>query len=635
MSAPHYLVAVSIGPVQQMILAARRTRDLWFGSHMLSELAHAAVRLIADSEHRGTMIFPQVDASTAPHVSTQQTLPNKLVFRIACDDPKAIVASIRSALHDRFDLFWQDTLTQISTAVGADTRRRATGAADAVDDWVDCARAEAQIKTGYLEIYAAWASVAFDDSNYVAAYHQLEQSLAARKATRTFAQSQSTGRGGAKSALDGARESVLSARLFQANDAKAIRVRRKLGIDRREGLDALGLIKRVLGRDHSFAAMTRVAIEPWVQRANAKCPTLVADVDAAYEALVSLNEATRAKDYSPLSYDAQYLLNSDRIAIAIEDEREDFGGVGSETNGNRTLAALEALRACLKALRDKMQGDEVVPYVALIKADGDHMGRLLWKNATNDAHKKLSTALNAYVQHAKAVVKQHQGASIYIGADDALVLVPVDHAIDCARALRDCFVMAMSAIKLGEATATLSVGIGIAHVLEPMIHLRALAAQAEKHAKGGLVQDDIERDALGIAIQPRGGGAIFARGQWGSTAVPSFDQRMREIIAAMQAKTLPTGAAAAVADAIRSAGDNMRLIQPLAKRAISRLAASKATDSADGIIPKLLERLDIGSNDFKTVTHNAMRLNNELVLARWLARHTAPEAATESSARNE
>ena len=289
----------------------------------------------------------------------------------------------------------------------------------------------------------------------------------------------------------------------------------------------------------------------------------------------------------------------------------------------------------LKALRDKMQGDEVVPYVALIKADGDHMGRLLWDNATSDAHKQLSTAFNAYVQHAKAVVKQHHGASIYIGADDALVLVPVDHAIDCGRALRDCFVAAMSAVEIGDDTATLSVGIGIAHVLEPMIHLRVLAAQAEKHAKEGLVQDDIERDALGIAIQPRGGGAIFARGQWGSTAVPSFDQRMREIIAAMQAKTLPTGAAAAVADAIRSAGDNMRLIQPLVKRAISRLAASKAPDNADCIIAKLLERLDIDSNDFKTMTHNAMRLNNELVLARWLARHTAPKAAPESSMRNE
>jgi CRISPR-associated protein Cmr2 len=39
-----YLLALSIGPVQNFIAAARRTRDLWFGSHVLSEISKAAAR---------------------------------------------------------------------------------------------------------------------------------------------------------------------------------------------------------------------------------------------------------------------------------------------------------------------------------------------------------------------------------------------------------------------------------------------------------------------------------------------------------------------------------------------------------------------------------------------------------------
>src|SRR6266852_5165997 len=51
-----YLLAVSIGPVQEWIAAARRTRDLWFGSLVLSEISKAAAREI--QKEARLMIFP-------------------------------------------------------------------------------------------------------------------------------------------------------------------------------------------------------------------------------------------------------------------------------------------------------------------------------------------------------------------------------------------------------------------------------------------------------------------------------------------------------------------------------------------------------------------------------------------------
>src|ERR1051326_749628 len=51
-----HLLAISIGPVQEFIAAARRTRDLWFGSYLLSEISKAAAKAVHDAG--GRLIFP-------------------------------------------------------------------------------------------------------------------------------------------------------------------------------------------------------------------------------------------------------------------------------------------------------------------------------------------------------------------------------------------------------------------------------------------------------------------------------------------------------------------------------------------------------------------------------------------------
>src|SRR5690606_15822490 len=51
-----HLLLVTLGPVQDFIAQARRTRDLWYGSHLLSELARAAARAIDEGDAR--LVFP-------------------------------------------------------------------------------------------------------------------------------------------------------------------------------------------------------------------------------------------------------------------------------------------------------------------------------------------------------------------------------------------------------------------------------------------------------------------------------------------------------------------------------------------------------------------------------------------------
>ena len=52
----NYLLQISVGLVQDFISAARRTRDLWFGSNMLSEISKAVAQSVNDDG--GSLIFP-------------------------------------------------------------------------------------------------------------------------------------------------------------------------------------------------------------------------------------------------------------------------------------------------------------------------------------------------------------------------------------------------------------------------------------------------------------------------------------------------------------------------------------------------------------------------------------------------
>src|SRR5437868_6062489 len=57
MNGVEQLFLVTVGPVQDFINSARRSRDLWFGSWLLSELSAAAARCLK-AQPGATLIFP-------------------------------------------------------------------------------------------------------------------------------------------------------------------------------------------------------------------------------------------------------------------------------------------------------------------------------------------------------------------------------------------------------------------------------------------------------------------------------------------------------------------------------------------------------------------------------------------------
>jgi CRISPR-associated protein Cmr2 len=137
------------------------------------------------------------------------------------------------------------------------------------------------------------------------------------------------------------------------------------------------------------------------------------------------------------------------------------------------------------------------------------MGRAISSLTSADDHRAFSCALAGFAQQARQIVEQqHRGVLVYAGGDDVLAFLPLPEALACAEDLRNCFATAMaSACADIIPCPTLSVGLGIGHLLESLGELLALGRSAERLAK------DI-RNALAVIVEKRSGNTYAWRAGW-------------------------------------------------------------------------------------------------------------------------
>jgi CRISPR-associated protein Cmr2 len=149
------------------------------------------------------------------------------------------------------------------------------------------------------------------------------------------------------------------------------------------------------------------------------------------------------------------------------------------------------------------------------------MGRAIDSIDSADAHRAFSEALAGFADAARSVVEQqHRGTLVYSGGDDVLAFVSLPEALACADALRMGFERAM-ATACGSpdhrTRPTLSVGLGIGHVMESMGDLLTLGRQAEREAKR-------DRNALAVLVDKRSGGSRVWRAQWNTNPVRALSE---------------------------------------------------------------------------------------------------------------
>lgn len=500
---PRHLLVLNLGPVQGFIATARRTRDLWFGSQVLSEVSKAAA--LALVEAGAEPVFPAADrAELLP--GSPLNVANRVLVIADTEAPAALLEAAARAARQRWQQYAED----------ARERAERHGLRLRGPLW------QAQVGD-VLEVQWAW--VCWPDGRPLAdALGTLRTVEAARKATRDFAPAARTataepGFGLPKSSLDGARETVLP-------ESMSVRTRDRIGLGSGEQLDCPGLVKRLCGGDPArFASVSRVALDPWLRKLDAVQGRALIEVTEPLVGLGLVSSAPKTANWVAYPYDAMFLLPS-RLAQA----RTESGDEGDDLEAREDLRALDALQAVLMPLWRKY--GEPDPYYVLLRADGDRMGELIDAAVQANDPVRLRTVTAALARFAGGVaacVGAHHGECIYAGGDDVLAFLPVDQALACARRLHDDFGAALGPVarelRVGQAP-TLSVGLAVQHCIEPLSAALARSHAAEKLAKGdGKPQT---RDGLGIIVQTRSGAPAEYRARWDGADVPHHHARAED-----------------------------------------------------------------------------------------------------------
>lgn len=169
------LLALSIGPVQGFIAAARKMDDLWAGSHLLSRLAWEAMRPVCEALGPDAILFPRLrgipqvdlwlrDAMSLPAELFKDSdwmrggtdanplfsaaLPNRFVAVVPASQAREIAAQVTQAVRNWLQATGQDVVDRLLDVAGMKT-----GAEQ------HCHRQMREQLAGFPEVH--WAAVPF------------------------------------------------------------------------------------------------------------------------------------------------------------------------------------------------------------------------------------------------------------------------------------------------------------------------------------------------------------------------------------------------------------------------------------------------------------------------------------------
>lgn len=567
-NSQQWLLLIHLGPIQDFIASARRCRDLWYGSKLLSELALSAANAVIQEGalvRDEAIIFPGVlqNAESDANDNQGRSVANKLQFILTDADAervKAIAEAGRRAMNTRLAELSDDVFEAIYENLRDDKK-----------SLFHKSTAQGQID-GLMEYM--WVALPLaDDASYANVRENAERLLAGRKNTRNWAPLHGSKAAVPKSSLDGMRESVIDEKVYAKgtsfNDASR---RRIFGVGGEERLCGVGILKRT-GDDpslraddakkagappfHSAGHIASSGLRARIHRSGADVGPYLNAMNEGIDSLsdFQIRAGATQREWVLRGWDGKVidkiprflpnpkgaekrldgvLLFPSRIESVVKEYRgKDF----EEVSAADLKDQIKNISSELKTLLRKVDCPEPYPYYAMILADGDKMGKALSAMTTAAEHRKFSQALETqFASRCEAIVEEHGGSLIYAGGDDVLAIVPVVSSLFCARALRDAFDKAMvDAVSGNVERPTLSVGVAVAHFLDPFANVRAYAKQAEKIAK-----DDAGRNAIALLVKKRGAVEKTIFGKWDDTD-NAVDKRVLKWARLQSETKLPRG----------------------------------------------------------------------------------------------
>lgn len=584
------LFLVTLGPVQDFIASARRTRDLHFGSWFLSEISRAAAYEIG-VQQKETLIFPAPENLKSLDPKQPFNVANRILASIE-QEPKDLATHVREAVFRRLYEIRDEAYKDINHLPD----KKLSNAYAQIDDLVEL----------------VWVALPLaNEQQYHRVRSQLESLLAARKNTHAFVPVK-WGEGVPKSSLDGHLESVIPETEYPQSDANAARrqdileklYRRYKVAGLGERLSGVDLLKR-FGKTETdseahFPSTSHIAMLPFLKRMEQIDEPGTRKLRTAWIDYIKKLDPS-IKEQLPTSYPYHPILAHYDGSLLLEGRLVDVLLIPSTdaTNNEKFLQARAAQQDFYKALdeqfsRMRLSKTRPSPYYALLQADGDSMGNLIDAVAEQEdghqKHRKLSQAISRFAENVRdIVVNKHDGALIYSGGDDVLAFLPLHTVLQCAIALKDQFQAALKGVadQVGRDAPTLSVGIAIVHQLESLREVRRLAHDAEYQAK-----QKSGKNALAITVSKRGGEDYRIVGKWGS-----IDDRLLELIGYCRKASIPAGMAYELRDlalrlSVPSTDPQYDALQHIIRIDTLRILLRKLTVPAGKLPKKVVDEIE-------------------------------------------
>ena len=505
----------TLGPVQGFIADARRTRDLWAGSFLLSWLSGQAMAALKAAG--GDIVFPQVDDDAlfkaikghggTPYIGS---LPNRFKADISKvqGDAGAIcrqaVLDSWEALHSKV---WKNFIVSVA-AQGNDTQGIWSRQVD--NFWeINWVTGDADENDGqWLDLRKNWRTALPPDEpgdkcRLMGRYQELS---------------------GHPRIGSGVKQKDFWKKLAAVHDISA------LDLKEDERLCAIALIKRLfplIAQDvigwtpggekidiRHWPSVSYVAAVPWLKAA--KVIPAKAHGDYWANADAHIDKGHMGEFHTKLfGLPGQGFFKLDGHLLHQD-------GIKAWPDDGLNVDAATARTALLDGLKDvqKRVGGSASEFYAVLMMDGDKVGARIKGQAADisDGLAEFSKSVKDYFDPTESAHNPADGVLIYAGGDDVLALVPVDSAIDAALALRNKYQSAFVGAA-GDAF-TLSAAIVIAQYKIP---LRAVLEQAH-HYLDDIAKDENGRNSLAIAIMKPGGIASDWVVKWGPKTIPILQE---------------------------------------------------------------------------------------------------------------
>lgn len=495
-----YLLLVSIGPVQEFIAEARKARDLWLGSYILSLATFKAMEPILKKYSKDVIIYPKIEENpffklyngntVSPADLQFPTLPNHFLSVVKEKDLKDLTDNVCKSVIS----FWngkegvaKKTHHFISSLVNSN-----------FSGWDNLW--DAQIND-HFQTY--WVAVPItlkeleSKNDYIKKHDEIQRLMAARKLTRTFNQWQ--GNRSFKCFQCGHREVIGSRDFYEyLRKKKELQFR----IKENEKLCAVCFVKRLAKENDllkmlekpPFESTSDISSKPFKEFIQTKKEEQ--QIKDFFECINKMCEALRIGLLKTITETPGDWLYEE--GLRLKALKKEFPSADDNEIEKASIGAI-------RALKDVTEKYKFSPskYYAILMLDGDKMGEKI-SELEIDGQAELSIKIgNLGNTLIPKIIGESKGYPIYSGGDDMLAFLPLEKSLSTAYKLRDTFIQ-----NLGN-RFTCSVSLVIVH------HQDSLRKALEEARKAMvLAKEDYRRDAMVITLMLSSGAIITGGSKW-------------------------------------------------------------------------------------------------------------------------